>query len=41
MKDTMATAEAVEAAAARRTQVEADLERRRLEAALCGSSTPG
>ncbi|WP_173009806.1 AAA family ATPase [Mycolicibacterium sp. P9-64] len=33
LKETMATAEAVEAAAARRTQVEADLEQRRLEAA--------
>jgi uncharacterized protein YhaN len=33
LKDTMATAEAVEAAAARRTQAEAELERRRLEAA--------
>jgi uncharacterized protein YhaN len=33
LKDTMATAEAVETAAARRTQFEAELERRRLEAA--------
>jgi uncharacterized protein YhaN len=33
LKDTMATAEAVETAAARRTQLEAELERRRLEAA--------